>query len=144
MVIHDRVLMVRYIKSESDVTHTPVSSIKPEEITRCNITGLSCSEAGVVYAVDQGSKKIYRVEVETGNCYSFGQNYLANPKDVEIWQDFLLVLDSTNLFLLTPMGIFVKKFPLTISDPKTVNVLKGNILVSGIAGDLHLFQINTN
>ena len=63
--------------SDTDVSHTPVSSVKPEEIGRCKISGMCCSEDGVVYAVDQGSKKIYRVEIETGNCFSFGRNVLG-------------------------------------------------------------------
>ena len=66
--------------SESDVKHTPVSSIKPEEIERCKISGLCCSPDGVVYASDQGSRKIYRIETNTGNCYSFGMNHLGKVK----------------------------------------------------------------
>ena len=85
--------------SEIDVTHTPVSSVKPEEMHKCNIVGICCSKDGVVYAADQGFKKIYRIETETGNCISFGK-YLGNitisfnfqlqllfpgnPKDIEI------------------------------------------------------------
>jgi hypothetical protein len=63
--------------SASDVTHTPVSSVKYEEVSSCNITGLCCSKDGVVFAADKGLKRIYRIELETGNCYSFGKSYLG-------------------------------------------------------------------
>lgn len=108
----------------------------------CKITDICCSEDGVVFIADQALKNIYRVELLTGNCYSFGKKFLAQPEGVVIWKEFVWILDSDCLLLFTPMGIFVKRFPLKISNPKAINIVQDMILITGMSGELHLFRIN--
>ena len=63
--------------SESDVTHIPVSCVKVEEVEASIISNLFCSAEGVCYLADKGLQRIYRVELETGNCLTFGQKFIG-------------------------------------------------------------------
>ena len=77
-----------------------------------------------------------------GNIYVFSVS--VGPEDVVIWKDFLAVLDSKNVNIFTPMGIFVKRFPLDVSNPVRINTLDCGVMITGLAGDLHVYNINTD
>ena len=63
--------------SESDVSHVPISCVKLEEVSTSRISSIVCTAEGVCFLADKGLKRVYRVELRTGNCYTFGKSYLG-------------------------------------------------------------------
>ena len=74
-----------------DITSTrPFSCVLLEEATRSSITSLGISpDKSVVFAVDQGLKKILRMELVTGNCRSF-EGFYCNYKNDFTFVTFVL------------------------------------------------------
>ena len=69
---------------------------------------------------------------------------LVAPVDAVIWMDYLLVLDSENVHILTPMGVRVKSCSVELPNvPKKINIIGGNILITEHCGKISVFKIET-
>ena len=103
-----------------DITSTrPFSCVLLEEATRSSITSLGISpDKSVVFAVDQGLKKILRMELVTGNCRSLEGFYCNYKNDftllhlfysaevvgLSFLKDSVLLLSKTISLYMTDMG----------------------------------------
>ena len=64
------------IFSKTSVEHYPVT-VKLENVKDFQISGITCSEEGVVFLSDIGRNQIYRMDNTNGTCFSFGQQMLS-------------------------------------------------------------------
>lgn len=62
--------------SEDRVEHYPIS-VKLEDVPHVQISGLSCSEEGILFLADKGRSLVYRFDVSDGTSYSFGKGKLS-------------------------------------------------------------------
>ena len=58
------------------VEHIPIS-VKLEDVPNITISGLSCSEGGILFLADKTRNLVYRLDVQTCSSFSFGDGKLS-------------------------------------------------------------------
>ena len=54
-----------------------MSCVPLEEVITSLVSDLCCSDKGVVYIADKGRNQMYRIDVDRGNCTTFGEGTLG-------------------------------------------------------------------
>ena len=146
--------------STDGMKHIPVSSVKPEDSDGCLIAGICVSADGILFAVDSMLHIVYRVDIESGDCSSFGKEALgkfnkiyflnfiiiisAHPLDVAMWMEYLLVLDKDLVHIFTPMGVRVKSCNVQLpNEPININVIGENVMITEYLGRISVYKIET-
>ena len=150
-----------WIFSTGPVRHIPISSVQPEQSDGCIISGICISNEGILFIVDNGLKVVYRVDIDTGDCSSFGKgafgkcrpyfyssicnfNIAVHTVDVSMWSDYLLVLDDEAVHVFTPMGVLIKSCSVKLLfTPRSIDVIEGNVLIAGIMGAVYTYKIQS-
>ena len=135
----------------------PFSCVLLEEATRSSITSLGISpDKSVVFAVDQGLKKILRMELVTGNCRSlevFNCNYkmfllcyilfnLAEVVGLSFLKDSVLLHHGLKTLALTSMGMVITTIKRMVNCVKTASSFK-YLLTAGYYKISHNYCTNS-
>ena len=65
------------VTPSDSVTHIPVSSVPLEEVNTSLVSDLCCSNKGVAFIADKGRNQIYRIDIDRGNCTTFGKEIIG-------------------------------------------------------------------
>ena len=104
-----------------------------------------CAVLLMVYSVlDGGLNRVYHINLETGDCMSFGHGKLDKPVDITFFGMFLVIVSQSGLEMYTPMGLFLQKFMFKFTNAKTVNIADDTILVTSCDGVMYQFIIQIN
>ena len=136
-----------YIVVSCSVTNTdyiPISCIKASELHVSSIKGLCCSPDGILYLLDGGLNRVYHINLETGDCMSFGHGTLERPVDIAFFGIFVVVLSQSGLQLYTPMGLLLKKYMFNFGSVNSVCIADDTILVTSFDGVMYQFIIKIN
>ena len=141
------------------VEHIPIS-VKLEDVPNITISGISCSEGGILFLADKTRKLIYRLDVQTCSSFSFGEGKLSkscllwslllfiltlftldNPADVAVCHGYLLVLDKNAIHVFSMMGVWLSKWEARFPEETLrMSVLFPYVYVSSVDG-VHTFKI---
>ena len=92
--------------------------------------------------LDNGHSRIYRIDLQNGDCNVIGRGNLDCPVDVTTFGMFLPVLTRTGLLIFTHMGVLLKKYCVQYrSTPKGVTISADAILVIGENSEIYKFII---
>ena len=92
--------------------------------------------------LDNGHSRIYRIDLQNGDCNVIGRGSLYFPVDVTTFGMFLVVLTRTGLLIFTHMGVLLKKYCVEFrSTPNGVTISADAILVIGENSELYKFII---
>ena len=106
------------------------------------IAGLCCSAEKSLYMLDGGRARVYCLDIETKDCFSFGAGYLDGAVDITTFGMFVLVVTKNSIVLFSPDGKFLRRFFFQFSSaPKAVCIADSTVLVTGEAAEIFRFHL---
>jgi len=90
------------------ISTRPFSAVTREESPRSSISAVGLSpDSAVVFLVDQGLSSIIRMEVDSGNCRSFGHDFCSDAIGLTFTNDSVLLHHHHKTVVMTTMGLRV-------------------------------------